>query len=79
MILKDFLVKNNVTSFEGVENFLMLSVVVDGTSYFMIDVDTSNIVSGTVLSKFNDFSIDWDNVTVGGITLDGNTTNIICE
>jgi hypothetical protein len=79
MILKDFLNQNNVTSFEGVENVLMLSVIVDDSSYFMIDVDTSNIISGTVLSKFNNFVVDGDNVIVGGITLDSNTTNIICD
>lgn len=79
MVLKDFLNQNNVTSFEGIENVLMLSVIVDDLSYFMIDVDTSNITSGTVLYKFNDFVIDGDNVIVGGITMDINTINILSD
>jgi hypothetical protein len=77
MILKDFLSKNNVTSFEGIENVLMLSIIVNDSTYYMLDVDTSNIVSGTVLTKFSDFVVENDTVIVGGTIIDINKTNVI--
>ena len=76
MTLKEFLEENQVTAFEIVENVVIVNVVV-GSRTQGLDVDTSNIVAGTVLKKVYDFTVDDDILTVDGLTLDINTTNLL--
>lgn len=76
MNLKTFLEHNNVTAFEIIPNTLILNVFVDNVPYGL-DVDTSNIPAGTVLSKITNFSIDNNILTVDTLSLNIETTNML--
>jgi hypothetical protein len=75
--LKEFMQENNVTAFETV-NDLILNVVVDQTSYGL-NVDTSNISAGTVLTKHETFTLNGDLLTVDNITIDTNEVGLIVD
>ena len=77
MTLKEFLNENNVTSFEVIENVLILNVFVDGEVVYGLDSDTSNIESGTILINHEDFTLVNDILTVGGVSVDANQINIL--
>jgi hypothetical protein len=68
--LKQFMVKNNVNAFEGTET-LILNAIVDKTPYGL-DVDTSEILGGTALIKYDSFITDGDNIIIGDITINSN-------
>jgi hypothetical protein len=76
MTLKQFFQENNVTAYEVVSDNLIMNVVVDQTTYGL-DVDTSNIIGGTPLIKFEDFTINGDFLTVNGITININEVNML--
>lgn len=73
--LKEFMNENTVTAFDVI-NDLILSAVVDQVSYG-IDVDTSTIPGGMPVTTISDFSLDSDMLTVGDITIDISTTNML--
>lgn len=73
--LKEFMNENEVTAFEVIDN-LLISAVVGETSY-ALDVDTSNIPGGTLVTKVSDFSLNDDILTVGNITVDVNLINMM--
>lgn len=68
--LKQFMLENNVNEFEGTDS-LILNAIVDEISYGL-DVDTSNIPGGTVLTKYDSFIKDGDNIIIGDIIVDSN-------
>ena len=76
MTLKQFMEENEVTSFEVVPDVLILNAEV-GEAEYGLDVDTSNIPFGTILQRFDLFSVDGDILTVGGLTLNTETTNML--
>lgn len=76
MKLKTFLENNTVTAFEIIPNILILNAFV-GNSPYGLDVDTSNIPAGTVLSKINNFTIDNNILTVDGLSINIEMTNML--
>jgi len=76
MKLKEFLEKNDVTGFEVIENQLVMNAIVNGAS-FGLNVDTSNIPGGTVLVQYTDFTIDGDTLTVGGLDINIEDTEML--
>lgn len=76
MTLKQFIQENNVTAYETVNDNLIINVVVGETSYGL-DVDTSNIIGGTPVVKFENFTMNGDLLTVDGITINVNETNML--
>ena len=76
MNLKTFLQENNVTGFETISGVIVMNVLVGDTSY-AIDVDTSNILGGTSLTRTEQWTIENDILTVDGISLNINETNMI--
>jgi len=77
MTLKEFMASNNVTGFEVVPDVLILNAMVNGSTPYGLDVDTSTLVGGTKLSLVTDFSINNDILTVGNLSLNTNTTNLL--
>jgi hypothetical protein len=51
----------------------VLSLVIQNSAYGL-DVDTSSIPYGTQVTRIEDFTIDGDTLTAGGITLDLSAT-----
>ena len=76
MNLKTFLQENNVTGFETISGVIVMNVLVGDTSY-AIDVDTSNIQAGTSLTRTEQWTIENDILTVDGISLNINETNMM--
>ena len=76
MTLKEFISQNNVTSYEGINNTLIINAVVDDSPYGL-DVDTSMIESGTPIIRSYDFTLNGDLLTVLGITININDTNML--
>lgn len=76
MTLKQFIQENNVTAYETVNDNLIINAVVGETSYGL-DVDTSNIIGGTPVVKFENFTMNGDLLTVDGITINVNETNML--
>jgi len=65
MTLSQFIQENNVTAFEKVDE-LLLTVVV-GEALYGLDVDTSNLMSGTPVERVTEFQIEGNILTVSGI------------
>ena len=77
MKAKEFLNKKTLTAVETVNN-LIINLVVDKTVYGL-KVDTSSIPSGTKLTRNNQFKIQNDILTVGTISLNLATTDMLGE
>jgi hypothetical protein len=75
MKAKEFLNKKTVTAVETVNN-LIVNLVVDKTVYGL-KIDTSNIPSGTKLTRTNQFKIQNDILTVGSISVNLATTDML--
>ena len=69
--LKQFMSENNVSGFEGTDTLLFSAIV--GEVHYALDVDTSDIPGGTVLTQYDTFIKDGDNLIVGSIAIDTNT------
>jgi hypothetical protein len=76
MTLKEFLTENNVSAFETVNDQLIMNAIVGEVSYGL-DVDTSQLTSGTHIVKFTDFTIDEDLLTVNNINININKINML--
>ena len=76
MNLKTFLQENNATGFEMIPGVVIMSVLV-GDATYAIDVDTSNIQGGTLLTRTEQWTIENDILTVDGISLNTNETNMM--
>lgn len=77
MTLKQFLEENTVTGFQIIPDTLIINIITDNDATNAIDVDTSNIVSGTQLVSVNTFEIVGDTLTVSNLTLNTLTTNML--
>lgn len=70
MTLKEFLQDKTLSAVETVDGHnLIVNVYVDKTCYGL-NVDMSNIVAGTPLTKREDFTINGDTLSVDNISLD---------
>jgi hypothetical protein len=76
MNLKTFLQENNVTGFETIPGVVIMNVLV-GDEIHAIDIDTSNIQAGTSLTRTEQWTIENDILTVDGISLNINETDML--
>ena len=77
MTLKDFISENTIDSIQYINDTIIN--VVCGESSYGLDVDTSNITSGTVLTTTSDFFVDVDNLIYGNVILNLETTKMLGE
>ena len=70
MTLKEFLETNTITAVDTINGFdLIINVYVDGACYGL-NIDTSNVPAGTLLTTREDFNIVGDILSVDGISID---------
>ena len=70
MTLKEFLETNTITAVDTINGFdLIINVYVDGACYGL-NIDTSNVPAGTLLTTREDFNIVRDILSVDGISID---------
>jgi len=77
MKAKEFLNKKTLTAVETVDS-LIINLVIEKTVYGL-KVDTSSILSGTKLTRTNQFKIQNDILTVGSISVNLATTDMLGE
>jgi hypothetical protein len=77
MTLKEFLTDKTLTSVEITEQYnLIFNVYVDQAGYGL-DIDTSEVVSGTPLEIRQDFTLENDILSVAGISINTEETNML--
>jgi len=77
MTLKEFLTDKTLTSVEITEQYnLIYNVYVDQAGYGL-DIDTSNVVAGTQLYMRQDFTLENDILSVAGISINTEETNML--
>jgi hypothetical protein len=77
MTLKEFLTDKTLTSVEITEQYnLIYNVYVDQAGYGL-DIDTSEVVSGTPLEMRQDFTLENDILSVAGISINTAETNML--
>ena len=77
MTLKEFLTDKTITSVEITEQYnLIYNVYVDQAGYGL-DIDTSNVVAGTQLYMRQDFTLENDILSVAGISINTEETNML--
>lgn len=77
MTLKEFLTDKTLTSVEITEQYnLIYNVYVDQAGYGL-DIDTSEVVSGTPLTMRQDFTLENDILSVAGISINTEETNML--
>ena len=77
MKAKEFLNGKTLTAVETVNN-LIINLVIEETLYGL-KIDTSSILSGTKLTRTNQFEIQNDILTVGIISMDLTTTDMLAK
>ena len=77
MTIKEFLQDNTLTAVETVDN-LIINLVCD-ESVSGIDVDTSNIPSGTLTTRRTDYTLIDNILSVDTISVNTETTNMLGE
>jgi hypothetical protein len=77
MKAKEFLNGKTLTAVETVNN-LIINLVIEETLYGL-KIDTSSILSGTKLTRINQFEIQNDILTVGTISVDLTTTDMLAK
>jgi hypothetical protein len=75
MKLKDFLQGKKLQALEGTED-LIINILTDKGLYGL-DVDTSEIPGGTVLTTYEDFTIEGDIIKVSDLELDTDKIEIM--
>jgi hypothetical protein len=75
MTIKEFLEDKTLTAVETVDNLIINLVC--GESPYGIDVDTSNIPSGTLLTRRTDYTLINDILSVDTISVNTETTNML--
>jgi hypothetical protein len=65
--LREFIQEKEVTAFDTIDT-LIISAVVKETRYGL-DVDTSSIIAGTLVTTIDEFIMDGSELTVNGITI----------
>jgi hypothetical protein len=75
MTIKQFLQNNTLSAVETVEN-IIINLVCNDTEYG-IDVDTSNIPSGTLTTRRTDYTLINDILSVDTISVNTETTNML--
>jgi hypothetical protein len=75
MIIKEFLQDNTLSAVETVENIIINLVC--GETEYGIDVDTSNIPSGTLTTRTTNFTLTDNTLSANGISVNTETTNML--
>jgi hypothetical protein len=75
MTIKEFLEDKTLTAVETVDNLIINLVC--GESLYGIDVDTSNIPSGTLTTRRTDYTLINDILSVDTISVNTETTNML--
>ena len=75
MTIKEFLQDNTLSAVETVENIIINLVC--GETEYGIDVDTSNIPSGTLTTLRTDYTLINDILSVDSISVNTETTNML--
>ena len=77
MTLKEFLQDKTLSAVETVDGHnLIINIYVDNAGYGL-NIDTTNIVAGTSLTKREDFTLTEDILSVDNITIDIATTEML--
>ena len=77
MTLKEFLQDKTLSSVETVDGHnLIVNVYIDETCYGL-NVDMTNIVAGTMLTKREDFTLNEDILSVDNISIDISKTEML--
>ena len=77
MTLKEFLQNKTLSAVETVDGYnLIINIYVDNACYGL-NIDTTNIVAGTSLTKREDFTLTEDILSVDNITIDIATTEML--
>ena len=72
MKLKTFLTDKNLTAVEIFDGYGLIGNVCIGDVIYGLRVDTSNIVGGTPLIRYTDFTLENDILSVAGISINTN-------
>ena len=75
MTIKEFLQDNTLSAVETVEN-IIINLVCGDTEYG-IDVDTSNIPSGTLTTRTTNYTLTDNTLSANGISVNTETTNML--
>jgi hypothetical protein len=75
MTIKEFLQDNTLSAVETVDNLIINLVC--GESLYGIDVDTSNIPSGTLTTRTTNFTLTDNTLSTNGISVNTETTNML--
>jgi len=75
MTIKEFLQDNTLTAVETVDTLIINLVC--GESLYGIDVDTSNIPSGTLTTRTTNFTLTDNTLSANGISVNTETTNML--
>jgi hypothetical protein len=82
MTIQEFLNSKTLSSVEKTDDLIINLIIEDlvyGLAVYGIDVDTSSIEAGTVLTRTTNFQIDGNLLNCEGISIDISTTNMLGE
>lgn len=77
MTVQEFLTGKTITSIETTDSLIINLVI--GESIYGIDVDTSNLLTGTLLYRREDFEIENNILICGNMSIDMSTTNMLSK
>ena len=77
MTVQEFLNSNTLSSVEKTDNLIINLVI--GELVYGVNVDTSSIIAGTILTRTTNFQIDGNSLNCEGISIDISTTNMLGE
>jgi hypothetical protein len=77
MTINEYLNGRTITAVEVIQD-LIFNIFI-GEEVMGLDVDTSNIPSGSVLQYRTDFQVNGDLLTVDNITINLNETNVLYQ
>jgi hypothetical protein len=75
MTLREFLTNKQVTALEMTDD-LVFNLICEN-EIFALDIDTSNVMGGTILKKETVFTITDDELIVGSISLNLDNTTLL--
>ena len=77
MTVQEFLNSNTLSSVEKTDNLIINLVI--GELVYGVNVDTSSIIAGTILTRTTNFQIDGNSLNCEGISIGISTTNMLGE
>lgn len=77
MTVQEFLTGKTITSIETTDSLIINLVI--GESIYGINVDTSNLLAGTLLYRREDFEIENNILICDNMSIDISTTNMLSK